>query len=172
MASLSWFINDPDQSLSKIKEILRYEPDTGKFFWVKTVGPAKKGTEAGGLNNHGYVRIRVFGKKVFAHRLAWLFSYGEWPTDELDHVNAIRDDNRINNLRVADRSKNSHRAKKTLSSSGFRGVYEHPQKMHTEKRWMARASRKHIGLYSSPEEAYKAYCDFVEKTHGEFSWLK
>ena len=88
-------------------EFLRYEPESGKFFWVKS--PSSKapvGSEAGALNSGGYRQIKLRGARYYAHRLAWWFVNGVEPRDELDHVNGSPDDNRIANLRECGRCEN------------------------------------------------------------------
>ena len=90
---------------TELKEFLDYNPYTGKFTWKKNVGKKKLvGKEAGYVNV--YVSIR-FKKKLYqAHRLAWFWYYGEWPKEDLDHINSNKHDNRIVNLREATRGKN------------------------------------------------------------------
>lgn len=64
------------------------------------------GRVAGTVNNRGYKIIKIAGNKYREHRLAWLHVYGEWPADQIDHINRIKADNRIENLRVVNNSEN------------------------------------------------------------------
>ncbi|MPX43663.1 HNH endonuclease [Moraxella catarrhalis] len=88
-------------------EYLRYNETKGEFTWIKR--PNKNihlHTRAGTKNSAGYRVISLFGKRYPEHRLAWFYVHGEMPKHEIDHINQIRDDNRINNLRQVTRSEN------------------------------------------------------------------
>lgn len=88
-------------------EYLRYNETKGEFTWIKR--PNKNihlHTRAGTKNSAGYRVISLFGKRYPEHRLAWFFVHGEMPKHEIDHINQIRDDNRISNLRQVTRSEN------------------------------------------------------------------
>lgn len=88
-------------------EYLRYNETKGEFTWIKR--PNKNihlHTRAGTKNSAGYRVISLFGKRYLEHRLAWFYVHGEIPEHEIDHINQIRDDNRISNLRQVTRSEN------------------------------------------------------------------
>ena len=93
----------------ELHQLLDYNPETGEFFWKSC--PAKKikfGQKAGSICKiHGYVLIGIKKKQYRAHRLAWLYVHGKWPYPEIDHINRVKTDNRIANLREADRSMNN-----------------------------------------------------------------
>lgn len=152
-----------------LHEIFSYDPETGIF--VRNIyrsSKAKKGDIVGSPNN-GYLFISINRKTYAAHRLAWLYVYGYYPVKKLDHKNQIRHDNRISNLREATDVENScNRKIHANNSSGYKGVSYH---LETGK-WRARCSMNNkdhsLGLYDSPEEAYKAYLTFASKYHGEF----
>ena len=81
-------------------EVLSYDPETGLFTWVKpTARCIKPGMQAGCETARGYVSLRLFGIDYRAHNLAWFYVTGEWPVEELDHINGKPGDNRIANLR-------------------------------------------------------------------------
>jgi hypothetical protein len=93
----------------RLKELLHYDPETGIFTnLTQRGGHAKKGAVAGTKNSIGYVCIRIDYDQYRAHRLAWLYVYGEFPEKFIDHMNEIRDDNRIINLRLATHQENLH----------------------------------------------------------------
>lgn len=112
-----------DQSL--LKSILIYREDTGQFFWkVATSDRITIGDIAGTVCKAGHVQIGIFGKLYIAHRLVWLYVYGKFPDGDIDHINHIRYDNRLCNLRDVPHKinqKNLSRAKN--NSSGITGVH-------------------------------------------------
>jgi len=92
----------------KLKEILDYNQHTGLFTWkkIKKYSNRSVGDIAGSLSL-GYVVIGIDKKIYKAHRLAWLYVYGEFPKEQLDHINGNKEDNRICNLREANQSQNN-----------------------------------------------------------------
>lgn len=84
----------------RLREFLHYDPESGAFWWKVPSSIRARGERAGSLAGaSGYRRISIKKKSYAAHRLAWLYIYGTWPTNEIDHINGVRDDNRIKNLR-------------------------------------------------------------------------
>ncbi len=111
----------------RLKELLDYDPATGIFVWKVDRGNnrVKVGSAAGGGGDdgRGYNRIMIDGKSYRSHRLAWLDVYGSFPPDMIDHINGIRDDNRIENLRAVSNQENSRNVNKsTNNTSGYLGV--------------------------------------------------
>jgi len=141
----------------ELKRLLRYDPETGIF--TRLVSPArnvKVGDVAGGIC-HGYIRIKINSRGYAAHRLAWLYVYGECPAGEIDHINHDRSDNRIVNLRcvsLQDNQKNQRMAKK--NTSGFNGVCWHK----VTRKWMAQISvndeKIYLGVFNSIDDAIMA----------------
>lgn len=78
-----------------LKSILKYDAFSGLFSWAVKRQKVVVGSVAGSKNSLGYVQIKISGKLYHAHRLAWLYVYGYMPEKEIDHINRIRDDNRI-----------------------------------------------------------------------------
>lgn len=99
-------VNPGTLSQARLQEILHYDPDTGLFTWRTGVGTASEGARAGGSSN-GYVSIQVDCKRYYAHRLAFLYMTGAWPTGVVDHRNNNPSDNRWGNLRDATRRQNA-----------------------------------------------------------------
>ena len=104
----------------KLRELLHYDPDTGIFTRkVRTANRVQVGDAAGCQNGHGYLLIMVQSRLYRAHRLAWLHTHGVWPEDQLDHVNRIRTDNRIDNLRaVTNKQNGQNRSTQSNNTSG------------------------------------------------------
>lgn len=155
---------------SRLKEVLRYCPVTGKFFWkVRAAHRIQVGDEAGAKAN-GYVRIRIDGVLYAAHRLAWLYMLGRWPTFEVDHENRIRHDNRWINLRDATHGQNSaNRATFKTSRSGIKGVTwasrEGKWKVAVRKNGKVHAA----GHFDRIEDAEVAAIALRSRLHGEFA---
>lgn len=159
--------------LENVKDHLNYDPETGEFTWLVARGPfVKNGDKAGGIDRVGYVRIKYKGKKIAAHRLAWYFVYGEFPEKDIDHINRIKTDNRIENLRDISRSENVRNTDKKLNcSSQYRGVCWHKR----VEKWGAtikiEGNLKHLGYFIDEEEAALAYNEAASKYYPEFSVL-
>lgn len=150
----------------ELDQWLTYEPETGVFVWCVSRGKARAGSVAGRINNKGYRTIGIRGKCYQAHRLAWLLVYGEWPTKDLDHVNQIKDDNRIVNLRQATASENmQNRSLYANSSSGYRGVHWNKWASRWEARIRISGKLIHLGRFATKESAYAAYQIAAAKMH-------
>lgn len=149
---------------SRLREMLEYVPETGKFVRARDVVGRKAGSEAGSLDTTGYIRIGVANRVHLAHRLAFLYMTGEWPEEHVDHINGVRTDNRWVNLRPASKSVNmQNRRAKSGNAAGLLGV------SRNGGRWSARihtsSGPKHLGTYSTPEEAHQVYLDAKRVLH-------
>lgn len=91
---------------AELKILVNYDHDTGIFTWNKSRKCAKPGVKVGTVGFNGYCHACLNYKKYYLHRLAWLYVYGEIPNSEIDHINRIKTDNRICNLRLATRNQN------------------------------------------------------------------
>ena len=106
----------------RLKELVRYDKDTGIFIWKEHRQCVKKGAVAGSTHD-GYVRMKVDGWKCMAHRLAWLYVYGYIPENSLDHIDRVKNHNWISNLREVSSSCNLRNSKlRKDNTSGIRGV--------------------------------------------------
>ena len=142
----------------RLRSVLHYEPETGIFTRKVSTSPRiKVGDAAGCPGGHGYLQIRVQNRKYLAHRLAWLYVYGEWPKDQLDHINRNRSDNRIANLREVTNKQNMQNASKSSrNTSGHPGAYWLKQ----SSKWVAKITHNykliHLGCFNTIEEAIAA----------------
>lgn len=156
-----------------LMEHLKYDPETGIFTRVRKTGTSEVGDHAGYVHpTRGYVMISILNVKYPAHRLAHLYMTGNWPPEQIDHINRNRSDNRWCNLRPASPAENrinrvTDRTKNSIS--GLRGVKWH---RHI-KRWAATIHKDgtayNLGLFDTKEAAHEAYKDAAVRIHGEFA---
>ena len=151
----------------RLKELLKYDQDTGIFTWRVQAGGRKPGDIAGGINNRGYCRICIDAQKYSAHRLAWLYIHGYFPEHYIDHINRKTADNRLCNLREVTPSCNNKNCKVfSNNKSGITGVY-----------WLGRIKKwstyiivdkvyHHLGVYADLTAAVKAR----HKAEVKFKW--
>ena len=156
----------PIISADRLRELLTYDADTGLFTrLVQTCNRVKVGDVAGRTDSHGYRQISVLGRKILAHRLAWLYIHGTWPSDQIDHINGVRSDNRIANLRDTSNAINRQNERRARSNNqhGFMGVSTHGT------RWKAKigvdGNPRYIGSYDTPELAHAAYIEAKRLLH-------
>lgn len=106
-------------------ELLDYDPETGHLTYKKR--PSRKihiGTRAGSNGNNGYRSIHLLGKSYPEHRIIWYWVHGSFPKGHIDHINHVRDDNRISNLREVTISENARNRKRNLKSrTGEVGIW-------------------------------------------------
>lgn len=156
-----------------LRSLLSYEATTGNFVWLRKRGRAEVGSIAGGIEPDGYRFIRINGRKYCAHRLAWLFVNGEWPDNEIDHINGLRSDNRIANLRQATRSQNGANTKlPTTNSVGLKGVCFHKRNRRFQATIGLNGAKKHIGYFATANEAHAAYKAAAEMIYGDYARFK
>ena len=149
----------------RLKQVIAYCPDTGAFTWLRT------GSAAGSIDGRGYLLICVDGRKYRAHRLAWLYAHGRWPSKFIDHINGVKNDNRLCNLRDVTWSENRQNETKARKNSltGFLGVtYSKPKKplaKHYAARIYIDKKLRSLGYYATAEEAHEAYLEAKRKHH-------
>lgn len=110
-----------DITQEQLKQNIKYNPQLGVFYRkLKSGWKELNGTKT----TKGYLLIATNKRQYLAHRLAWLYVYGEWPKDQLDHINGIRTDNRIENLReVSQTGNNRNMIRNRNNKTGIMGVY-------------------------------------------------
>jgi hypothetical protein len=162
-------MNNQILTQEELKKQLQYDENTGLFSRFTAKQGARVGLVLGSGDGKGYLEIRVNWKKYKAHRLAWLYVYGEFPNCDLDHRDGNRSNNRIKNLRLCTEMENlKNSGVRSGNVSGVKGVNWHKSR----GKWQARATvnykTHYLGLFETLEEASAAYQAFAILNHGEF----
>jgi hypothetical protein len=157
---------------TSLKTRLCYDPQTGKFTWlVRVNSKVPSGSIAGNIMSTGYLHITIKGKKILAHRLAWFYTYGVWPTNQIDHINGKKLDNRINNLRDVSASENLSNRHKTGGKNPYIGV----SRIKDTLLWQAHigfdGKQKNLGRFKTAELAQIAYLDAKKIYHPTAPYL-
>lgn len=153
---------------SILREQLSYCPDTGEFRWRVSKNRVSAGDKTGRPNSSGHHVIGVLGRTYSAHRLAWLYAYGEWPEGEIDHIDRDKTNNSLVNLRCATRRQNNcNVGRRRDNTSGIKGV------QFRKRRWLAYISvdgcQTYLGSFRTADAATAAYRDAAVRTQGEFA---
>ena len=141
----------------RLKQMLHYDPLTGKFTWVSHRKEAYVGTEAGYVDSTNRIKIFIDRTQFFAHRLAWLYIHGVWPSGVIDHIDGNPGNNVLTNLRdvsVAINSQNRRRAR-SESKTGVLGVFK--KNGHFFASISVNDKTRHLGVFETVEEAHAAY---------------
>lgn len=150
----------------RLRAAVFYESDTGLFYRLPRAANRNYERPCGTVNKViGYSIVSVDAKQRYAHRLAWLYVYGQWPNGSIDHINGVRTDNRIQNLRDVSHKTNMQniRAANRRNASGFLGV------MPSLSKWQAQINidgkQTYLGSFDTPELAHEAYVSAKRKHH-------
>jgi hypothetical protein len=147
----------------KAKFILR---DDGVFV-NRTNGRAVGNTDKDGYTTIAF-NVRGKTKTHKAHRLVWLWYFGEMPAGQLDHINRVKDDNRIENLRLASAEQNmSNRQKMRNNTTGYKGVFRTGKKFHGAVQ--ANKKRHWIAPQDTAEQAFVKLQQLRIELHGEYA---
>lgn len=163
----------PRIDAARLRELLRYDQKTGSFCRLNSVRGHFAGPISVKPTPEGYIVICVDGIRYQAHRLAWVYVHGCWPSTEIDHKNGDKADNRIENLRLATHIQNQANKPGSLSNqAGKKGVF--PAPWAKGRRWCAqiKVNRKtyYLGSYRSVDDASAAYEAAARDLNGEFAW--
>ena len=149
---------------------LDYDPETGFFTWKKCRDSGRIGKRPSSLDVSGYLQINICGTVCKGHRLAWMMVHKEMPKGHIDHINGIRNDNRIVNLRCVTGTMNTQnkRLGSCRNKCGYLGVYEDvrlPEKVRFRAKIQFGKKQLHLGGYPTPELAHEAYVLAKRKYH-------
>ncbi len=149
-----------------INKYLCYDPNSGVFTWkVYRSRLARPGSIAGSLHSKGYIQIVIEGRPYFAHRLAWILVNNSHP-DEVDHINGVRSDNRISNLRNSSRKDNSLNTGLTKrNKSGIKGVSFNARYNAWQSYGSINGKGIHLGQFKNIADAIAAREKFVAENY-------
>ncbi|MND84177.1 hypothetical protein D3C80_760610 [compost metagenome] len=154
----------------KLRDELNYNPHTGDSTRVNSRGRWLSGQVAGTINASGYIVIQVQRRHMYAHRLAWLWVYGDMPDHEIDHIDGNRSNNRLNNLRPATSRQNKHNATLRSDNTYGKGVVFHiGRRKPYQARICINGKQTSIGYFATPNEAREAYAESASIHFGEFA---
>lgn len=140
-----------------LNELFRYEPETVFLSWkVSKASAARIGGKVGCINENGYLRVTIDYVSYTVHRIIYKMTHGVDPI-HIDHINGVRDDNRIENLRSVTVSENSRNQKKSkANTSGHTGVY----RCRRSNKWYTQITinfkTKTLGYFHDKQDAIKA----------------
>lgn len=140
----------PKIALTRVRDLIDYNPATGTMTWKVTQGLARVGSPVGHVQ-HGYLKITIDREQVRASRLAWFMAYGEWPAGQIDHIDGNKLNNSIANLRDVSMSINMQNryARRRKDSDLPQGVTK-----NGSGKFLANIR---IGVFPTAEEAASAY---------------
>lgn len=134
----------------ELRSLYSYDPETGLFWSLKY------NRTVGYVDSRGYVVVEPKGIQFRAHRLAWLYMTGEWPANQIDHINGVRNDNRWSNLRAATNAENGQNQKiRSDNRSGYTGVRWHS----VNRKWQVSIKangRRHFWYFDDQQSAIEA----------------
>lgn len=159
-------MSTPNLTSSELRTLLDYDPNTGVFTWRETRNNnAKAGAVAGSRTPQGYLNIHIRDNPNRAHRLAWLYVHGVWPTHNIDHINGDRADNRIANLRDVTQAVNQHNQRAPRGANPYLGVHHYPARGQWRARIWLDGKQYYLGAYATAEEARDAYLAAKRRMH-------
>jgi hypothetical protein len=148
-----------DITQSYLKQCLQYDERLGEFYWktVITSGAQKIGERASYSSGMGYRSVIICGKAYLMHVLVWIYTHGRFPVGDIDHINHVRNDNRLCNLREVSRSDNLRNARmKSNNTSGTTGVMW----SKVANKWVAsiyvQGKTKHLGTFETIDAAIES----------------
>lgn len=152
-----------------LKEELSYDEHTGQFKSLKHHKFSKRyiGDIVGSTKTNGYIEVYLLKKYYQAHRLAWFYIYGKWPSNQIDHINGIKSDNRLCNLREANYSENAQNLikSKITNTTKLLGVRKKKNRNGYEASIKLNGKSYYLGYFKNAIDAHTAYIDAKRKYH-------
>lgn len=145
----------------EVARLFTYDREEGVLYWRnKNRNSIRHKYVAGSIkgNNNGYRRVRIKGKNYLEHRVIMMLCFGHIPENaEIDHINHVRNDNRLINLRFVTRGENMrNKSVSSKSTTGVTGVYFYKRLQKYIARIRVNREFIHLGTFETLEEAAAA----------------
>lgn len=152
---------------ARLKELFDYDPETGLFTRKVAVSASASGRVMTNLNTGGHVQFAIDRHLYQAHRLAWLYVNGSFPSGFIDHINGVKTDNRIANLRDATRSINAQNLREARSDNKQKllGVCWKKANKKFVAQIQVDGRVRHLGLFEDATDAHSAYISAKRQYH-------
>ena len=158
------------------RSVLSYDQVTGQFTWKARTNASKSWNTryanafAGAVKPNGYLQIGVNERLYLAHRLAWLWMTGQWPVNEIDHIDGNAANNAWINLRAATSAQNKMNKRiRSDNTSGLKGIWLNRKTGSWAVDIGVDGKRVRLHGFLTPEAAHAAYCDAATRLHGTFA---
>lgn len=148
-----------------VRELFDYQPDGTLVRRVRRGARGALGQTVGYLNNTGYLSVRIQERHYKIHRLVWLWHHGRWPK-MIDHINRVKTDNRIENLREAQNNSESAQNRGVFRNNkcGYTGVFQTRAGRYRAHIYCQRR-RYHLGTFATALDAAQAYWEAKRRLH-------
>lgn len=161
--------------VEELRRLLDYDPITGVMSWRLVPGRdvgSHEGRAVGYVHDGRYRKVEISRHRYMVHRVIWVWMTGDWPKEQIDHINGVKDDNRWCNLREATNAQNQQNRPGRSSKTGVKGVH---RSLAGKAYWAsicANGQSVYLGCFTTKEEASGAYQRAALQFHGEFAWTK
>jgi hypothetical protein len=157
-------------TISYLRDRLEFDPTKGEFRWRSSRYKGRVGMRAEVKSRDGYLSITLNRYPIPAHRIAWVFEHGEWPTGGIDHINGDRIDNRPKNLRVVSQLMNAQnrRLHNPASTSKMLGASWKAKIQRWRAQIRAGGRMIHLGYFDTAEAAHECYVEAKRRLHAGY----
>ena len=153
-----------------VSSFFDYDQETGNLIWKIKRKKAFAGSRAGHIDSYGYLVVGINGRIYKAHRLVWFLLKKEWPLAQIDHINRIKTDNRIENLRLATPRQNKQNCMiSSNNTSGVKGVSWNSKLRKWKASIRVDGVRTHVGYFSTLHDAREELKAARALHHKEFA---